>query len=216
MLALLSLLLPLVPAASTCITNYGKVACGYHCLAAHGEVGCARTSAGICGTTDRHLVCWDPPDSVRAHYGDNVPRPQCVTRSGEIACGYRCEGRDSGEVQCAATPDGICVATSRGITCWDPPVAAYCADDRPLPRPKCITVDGYAACGYGCAARNGELACALTPGGSCQVLHNQIICRDLEPPPMCGSVPCRPDSAASARWWCRPPPAPAPSPPVSY
>jgi len=206
MLALLFHFLSFLPVnGSSCINNYGKVACGYHCIAAHGELACARTSAGVCSFTDSEITCWDPPDSVRAHYGDRVPRPRCLARSGHLACGYNCESRDGGEVHCSETPDGVCVATSRGVTCWDPPINAYCADDRPLPRPKCITVDGYTACGYGCAARNGELACAETPGGSCQLYPRQIVCNDPEAPPMCGAVPCRPDDPVSGRWWCRPP-----------
>ncbi len=198
-------LLPLLPATSTCITNYGKTACGYHCLAAHGEVACAKTSAGICGATESELVCWDPPDSVRAHYGDKVPRPKCLTRAGAIACGYDCASREGDRVYCASTPDGICVATSRTTVCWDPPVYAYCADGKPLPRPKCVTIDGNAACGYGCADRNGEIACAQTPGGRCELVPNQIVCNDPEAPPMCGIAPCKADDPTTGRWWCRPP-----------
>lgn len=203
--ALLLHILILATTGPTCINNYGKSACGYHCVAAHGELGCARTAAGICGVTEREIVCWDPPDTVRAHYGDQVPRPQCLTRDGAIACGYRCEARDK-EVRCATTPDGICTPASRGIVCWDPPHTDYCADQNPLPRPQCITVDGRAACGYGCTARNGALGCATTPGGSCQVLREQIVCTDPEVPPFCGAQPCRPDEPTTARAWCRPPP----------
>lgn len=195
---------PLLPVTAGCLTSSGKSACGYHCLAAHGEVACARTAAGVCGATEKELLCWDPPDTVRVHYGDKVPRPECRTRSGAIACGYQCEA-GTGEVRCAATPDGICVTTPRGITCWDPPAASYCQEPIALPRPRCITVDGYAACGYGCVARNGELACAATPGGSCQVLPSGIFCTDPESPPSCGGVPCRPDDPSTGRPWCRPP-----------
>ena len=197
-------LLPASPAAPTCLTNFGKTACGYHCRAAHGEVACAKTSAGVCDATEKKLVCWDPSDIVRAHYGDAVPRPACLTRSGNIRCGYHCQASDS-EIRCAWTPDGICVTTPRGVTCWDPPAASYCADNNPLPRPQCISVNGYAACGYGCLARNGELACAVTPGGSCQTARNGIACMDPESPPSCGGQPCRPDDPVTGRLWCRPP-----------
>ena len=200
---LLQLVLSFLP-QQTCLNNYGKVACGYNCIAAHGELGCAQTSSGVCSSSDRDLLCWDPPDSVRAHYGDRVPAAQCITRSGNIACGYNCVARDGGQVQCSSTPDGVCVVTSRGITCWDPPMNAYCADTRPLPRPKCITVDGNAACGYNCITRNGEFNCANTPGGVCTPYPNQLVCTDPEAPPMCGAVPCRPDDPISGRWWCRP------------
>ena len=50
-------------------------------------------------------------------------------------------------------PDGVCIATPRGVTCWDPPVSAYCADDKPIPRPRCLSVSGRAACGYDCRAK---------------------------------------------------------------
>jgi len=52
--ALVLYLLTLLPAVATCITSSGKTACGYHCPAAHGEVACARTAAGVCGATS----CW--------------------------------------------------------------------------------------------------------------------------------------------------------------
>lgn len=205
MVALLLLALstaPLLPAASSCITNYGKTVCGYHCIAAHGELGCARTSAGVCGATESELVCWDPPDSVRAHYGDHVPVAECLAKNGHLACGYHCESRDGGEVACASTPDGVCIATPRGVTCWDPPVSAYCADDKPIPRPRCLSVSGRAACGYDCRAKNGEIACASTPGGSCQILPDRVQCTDPEAPPMCGGKPCNPDDPKTGRPWC--------------
>lgn len=201
---LLISLLPLLPVAPSCMTQSGKTACGYHCIAAHGEVGCAQTEAGVCGATERELVCWDPPDAVRAHYGEKVPPAQCQSKQGQLACGYHCQTRETGDVRCANTPDGICVATRLGITCWDPPVFAYCADSRPLPRPLCMTVDGNAACGYGCKARNGVIRCAQTPGGQCQVFPQDILCTDPAPVPMCGGQPCRPDGPDSARSWCRP------------
>lgn len=61
--------------AATCITQSGKTACGYHCVAAHGEVARAHTAAGICDSNERKIVCRDPSDNVRAHYGDSVPSP---------------------------------------------------------------------------------------------------------------------------------------------
>jgi hypothetical protein len=190
---------------STCLRNYGKTVCGYSCLAAHGAVACARTSAGICEASAASVVCWDPPDVVRVHYKTRVPRPRCLTRNGETRCGYACESHGD-EVKCATTPDGICRATALGVTCWDPPPTTYCADDRPLPRPQCVALDGKVACGYQCEARHGELGCAATPAGTCQALPEGIVCSDPEPPPMCGAEPCTPEPAE--RSWCPPPPEP--------
>src|SRR5580765_1644830 len=101
--ALVLQLLSLLPVAATCLTQNGDTACGYNCLAAHGQVACARTSAGICSASTTEVLCWDPPESVRAHYGEKIPRPECLTRSGNIACGYHCEAHDD-EVRCAQTP----------------------------------------------------------------------------------------------------------------
>jgi hypothetical protein len=207
-MSLLALALSLLPAAPTCLTNYGYTACGYGCLAAHGAVACAATPSGICtATSDASIspgvVCWDPPEWVRAHYGDKVPAPVCASRGGKTACGYHRVTHGS-DVECAASPDGICRASSRGITCWDPPVSSYCADSRPLPRPQCILVDGHIACGYACEARGGRMACAASPGGRCTVLPGQILCMDPPQPPLCGYRPCTADSESSERWWCRP------------
>ena len=207
MLFLLVVLLPQVQ-TSRCITNYGKTICGYSCLAAHGDVACARTPSGICASTSDTaekpgVVCWDPPESVRAHYGDLTPLPQCVMRKGNVFCGYGCVVHGD-EVACAQTPDGICRAGTSTVVCWDPPYSAYCADNAPLPRPQCILVDGEVACGYKCEARNGNMACAQTPGGKCNIMPNDIICFDPEAPAMCGYRPCTGDTAQSERWWCRP------------
>jgi hypothetical protein len=210
-MSLLAYAFSLLAAGPSCLTNYGKTACGYSCLAAHGAVSCASTPAGICtATSDASnppgVVCWDPPEWVRAHYGDKVPPPQCLARTGKVACGYHCVAH-GGEVSCAASPDGICRASSLGITCWDPPVSTYCADSRALPRPQCILSGGEIACGYACEARGGRMACASTPGGKCVVLPGQILCTDPPAPAMCGFRPCVPETAGSERSWCRPAPA---------
>src|SRR5689334_11698439 len=42
----------------------GKVACGYNCRVANGEVACNNTPHGVCTTHFERLVCWDPPESV--------------------------------------------------------------------------------------------------------------------------------------------------------
>lgn len=203
MLLLLVNVLMFASSAPSCLTNYGKTACGYHCLAAHGQVACAKTPAGVCSDISTAVACWDPPDWVRAHYGDKTPRPECRRRGEKHACGYHCTAHGD-DVACAQSPDGICDSSSRGVTCWDPTPSTYCADDQALPRPGCIKVNGVIACGYACEARSGMLACARTPAGKCTVQPREIVCVDPEPPPMCGARPCTPDGPESPRWWCRP------------
>jgi hypothetical protein len=107
------------------------------------------------------------------------------------------------DIACAGSPDGVCRATALGVTCWDPSPANYCADDRPLPRPACVVLDDKVTCGYACEARNGQMACAATPGGICEATPGGIVCSDAETPPMCGDVPC--DTGDSERPWCTAP-----------
>src|SRR5689334_20814718 len=96
-------LLTLAFAAPQCLTQYEKTACGYHCLANHGQVACARTPDGICSDGAETVTCWDPPEAVRLHYRGRVPRPACLSRAGKTACGYACQAHDN-EVVCAETP----------------------------------------------------------------------------------------------------------------
>ena len=174
----MSLFLYAGPSSPNCLTANDQTACGYHCLAAHGTVACAQTTAGVCAAVGNTVACWDPPDVVRAHYGDQVPRPQCRYAGGNFACGYHCTIQDD-QVACASTPDGVCQTTYRGITCWDPPTNDYCsADQNPLPRASCIANDGDIACGYSCIEHSGQVACAQNPGGTCKVVRDQISCWD--------------------------------------
>ena len=42
-----------------CKADYGKIACGYHCVSSYGDVVCARTPNGICKATNGQIVCFD-------------------------------------------------------------------------------------------------------------------------------------------------------------
>jgi hypothetical protein len=102
-----------------CRTAYGTTACGYHCVAAYGEVRCARTAAGVCAAAYGQVACWDPPRSSRRGGSAGGERAQCVPAYGTIACGYGCVAA-YGEVRCAQTPQGTCSAAYGQVTCWDP------------------------------------------------------------------------------------------------
>ncbi len=43
-----------------CRENGRRVACGYHCVSALGEVRCAQTPQGVCHSDLAGLHCWDP------------------------------------------------------------------------------------------------------------------------------------------------------------
>jgi hypothetical protein len=188
------------PAPYRCITVYGRTECGYRCEATNGDVGCAATPAGVCVTTGGKLTCWDPPEWVRAHYRERLPTPECLTKSGETACGYHCWSHD-GDVQCAESPDGVCGNSRDEIKCWDPSPATYCVETgRPLPRPRCVVYDGQIACGYNCETRNGEVACAQTPAGKCIAEHGEVRCFDPPAPVLC--EPGKPCAAVDSRSWC--------------
>ena len=196
---LLGILTLTTPGAPRCLNQYGKTACGYQCLAAHGEVACANTPDGICNADGGTVTCWDPPESVRAYYRDRVPRPECRSRAGKVACGYRCQTHDN-DVACATTPEGICGVSYDGITCWDPPTWAWCGASR-MPRASCVTLDHQTACGYQCVARSGHVGCASTPGGSCTTERGNVICIDPPPLPPCATSPCTDETLIPT--WCR-------------
>jgi hypothetical protein len=44
-----------------CLSNYGKTACGWGCLASHGEVRCSQVPGGICVAQFGTITCVEPP-----------------------------------------------------------------------------------------------------------------------------------------------------------
>ncbi len=164
-----------------CITEYGITACGYQCIARHGQVKCAQTPVGICFVEGDEVTCWDPRGWYPTPQTNEIPRPKCVKEYGEIDCGWACLARH-GQQLCAQTPDGLCVLFDGEVRCWDPPVnlRAY-YKGAALPRAHCEEAYGQLACGFECLARYGELKCAGTPEGMCRADGGKVECWD---PPM--------------------------------
>jgi hypothetical protein len=108
--------------AAECLTSSGKTACGFHCVAANGDVRCSQTPEGVCSTGSGVVVCWDPPPVLRRVFGERVPAASCVTTLYQTACGYSCETSND-RAQCAQTPFGEC-QVSDGRSCWDHPPRA--------------------------------------------------------------------------------------------
>lgn len=189
------------PAQYRCLTYNGHTECGYRCEATGGEMGCAQTAQGICVTASGHVTCWDPPEWVRAHYRDRVPPPECLTRGGVTACGYKCRAHN-GEVACAQSPDGVCGNSPDDLVCWDPSPELYCIEvARALPPARCLVHDGKIACGYACEGRGGALGCAASPTGTCVVEKGEVRCFDAPIPVVCEEgKPCA--AGVDPRPWC--------------
>ncbi len=110
-----------VPAPS-CKQQDGLIACGYQCSSGNGQVQCAKSPFGVCAENGTAPTCFDPSSAVMCAKGKATPRPQCVTASGRVVCGYNCKVAGA-EVACAQTPDGTCDTNGPGKpTCFDPPV----------------------------------------------------------------------------------------------
>ncbi|MCA2979976.1 MAG: hypothetical protein INH41_08865 [Myxococcaceae bacterium] len=106
---------PAVAVPGECKNAYGSVVCGYHCVAAYGQVRCARTPLGACHAAYGEVKCFDPP----AGEGDFRIPAECRSAFGQTACGYGCVAA-AGQVRCAQTPLGACQAASGDVVCFDP------------------------------------------------------------------------------------------------
>ena len=111
---------------SQCKSAYGTTVCGYHCVAAYGEVRCAQTPAGSCTAEYGNVTCWDPSGGTRRWHrrwrdrdrdgDDDEARSECKSAYGTTVCGYGCVAA-YGEVKCASRPGGTCAAAYGEVTC---------------------------------------------------------------------------------------------------
>ncbi len=173
---ILSTVLGDVPAPE-CKVAQGKTACGYHCTSSMSPLVCAMTPVGVCEARYGSTVCFDPPEEVFAVWGKSVPAPKCLAQDGHIACGYGCVAA-SGNLACAKTPVGVCLAKDSTAKCFDPPSAAICAFGADIKRPSCVADLGQIVCGYDCKSSSGKVACAQTPRGSCADGAGGVTCFD--------------------------------------
>jgi len=104
---------------ATCISNYGKVACGYDCVANFGMVRCAKTPNGFCRAERDQLICWDPPLTSGVFMFEPASEVACMGSTSGLSCGYSCLAtpRDS---NCATSRDQVCRATDGKVECLDP------------------------------------------------------------------------------------------------
>jgi hypothetical protein len=101
---------------------------------------------------------------------------QCVQNDGDITCGFHCVSQGT-VAKCARTPLGSCLNEQGQMTCWDPPVFLALLPEQ-QPRSRCVRQGANVACGYNCLVRDGEVACATTPFGSCAMNFGTISCWD--------------------------------------
>lgn len=182
MFSLLALLLTASATPSpeaTCLTAYGQSACGYDCTAGYGKVRCASVPHGSCTAAYGDVVCG--PDPLRgAPVAADWEQATCISAFGKSACGYDCKS-GFGEVGCAPTPWGACVAAYGGVTCsgGDATLVYAAFNGQAIPQATCTTAFGRRACGYGCVAARGQIACAATPWAVCEISpKGQAVCSD--------------------------------------
>lgn len=167
----LSLRLPLVNA--TCKKGAdGSVACGYHCVVdGAGLPVCANTSDGACSVSPQgHVRCTEFSVGQRIVVLTDRVEPECRRdATGGVQCGFGCAKSPSGQVRCASTVDGACMADKAGaLVCTDLDPRQRLFVGAP-PEAQCLKgADGHASCGYGCVRETtGRARCSSSPLGIC-------------------------------------------------
>ena len=95
---------------------------------------------------------------------------KCVSGYGKSACGYDCVVA-YGDVACARTPFGACIAAYGIVYCWDP---SYFAGRKA----ECLAAYGDVACGYDCTSGYGEVKCSSNPYGTCTAAYGHVVCSE--------------------------------------
>lgn len=111
---------------------------------------------------------------ARRAASDDGSESSCTTAYGKTACGFHCTA-GFGDVQCAGTPEGACLAAFGQVRCWDPP-RRYRRLACEVGPAECLGAFGDIACGYGCVSGFGEVACSPRPGGSCVAANSHVTC----------------------------------------
>ena len=75
---------------ASCEIGFGKVNCGYHCIANHGVVRCAETPDGTCRAERDTVYCWDPPLDATGAVWSAASELACIQAGTDRSCGFRC------------------------------------------------------------------------------------------------------------------------------
>ena len=101
---------------ASCESAFGKVGCGYHCIANHGVVRCAETPDGTCRSERDTVYCWDPPlDSTGAVWSASSELA-CIQASNDRSCGFRCLAIPN-QGRCGASRGDSCRVKEDRIEC---------------------------------------------------------------------------------------------------
>ncbi|HKQ67683.1 MAG TPA: hypothetical protein VJT73_00015 [Polyangiaceae bacterium] len=103
---------------AVCASNYGKVACGYGCVANYGVVRCAKTPEGTCHAERDQVFCWDPPLPSAGLAFDASAEQACLASTSGPSCGYSCLAT-SRESRCASSREHVCRVANGGVECID-------------------------------------------------------------------------------------------------
>ncbi|TNF34437.1 MAG: hypothetical protein EP329_07250 [Deltaproteobacteria bacterium] len=156
-----------------CLSGAGKTACGYDCVSAYGDVLCASVPWGACKAAYGKI--WCGPENTRLdrraqRRWRRIPKAECVSGHGSVACGWGCV-IGSGGPACSPAPGGVCESAYGKTECS----AAGAVNGV---TPECKAAYGEIACGFGCVAAYGEVRCAKYPDGVCAESYGKVVCSD--------------------------------------
>ncbi len=73
-----------------CVSRFGTIACGYHCMDGDGQLRCAETWDGTCRRQGGAVVCWDPPLDTTGVVIDPASELACFEADVGRKCGFHC------------------------------------------------------------------------------------------------------------------------------
>jgi len=112
---------------ASCESGFGKVGCGYHCIADHGVVRCAQTPDGTCRSERGTVFCWDPPLEATGAVWNPAAELACMHASSDRSCGFGCLAIPN-QGRCGASRADACRVKEDNIVCVDPAVALVTRD----------------------------------------------------------------------------------------
>lgn len=101
---------------ASCETGFGKVGCGYNCIADHGVVRCSETPDGTCRSERGTVYCWDPPIESTAPAFNAASELACIQAGDDRSCGFGCLAIP-GQGKCGSSRADSCHVKEDKIVC---------------------------------------------------------------------------------------------------